>query len=561
MSRFKLFLFLVLQFLAIDLWSQQFRYYMLSYSAEYFSDTVESPIESILSPASLVRRNKLKIPVSLSDMPLKKSVLSALTQQGLEIVGSSKWMKAVLVRIPDSVLVSNYPFYGKPQVSYLGKSTYTKKSESHDVNELIRALENRVSPESARDPQKGVYGLSYLQNDMINLIPLHQQGYEGKGIRIAVLDAGFSNLPSNLYFTHFYGQRHLLFSKDIVDPSSTVYDDNEHGTCVLSCMASYMPTGIKGTARNADYILLRTEDANAELPVEEFFWLMGAEMADSAGADLIQSSLGYNSFDESKLSHRFKELDGHTTLIAKAAQLAVQKGILVINSAGNEGDGDWRKIVTPADVNEVITVGGVDNTGFPAAFSSVGPTADKRVKPDVVALGERVYVVSDKGVLFPGNGTSYAAPLISGGMACLMQAVPSLAPAVYADALRLSSSLYFNPDKFSGYGIPDFQLALRILNGDSTIRNPDAILGLHKLSDGKLHVTVRLSSPQKILVQAINGEGNIIWSDKVNYKYSGVYRFALKPSKKWRGPMQIKVTFKDGSSYKIQTSNETKSNP
>lgn len=539
--------YLLLLLLPFNLFAQGDYYYWLEYKADMAVDSSVIKPSSIVSSKSLERRKKFGISWDKTDQPLPAFVFKQLKDSGYQITGTSRWLKSVVVHHKQKDVASKLKqLPGVIKVTAIGQvATKHSKIPIKDINELLRSLETRINPEIGHDVSKGSYGHSLLQNEMINTIPLHEKGLEGNGVCIAVLDAGFNKLNENLYFTHFFGKRHLMMTRDLVDPETDVYDDAEHGTCVLSCMAAYQPAGIKGTARNADYILIRTEDDGSESLLEEFYWVMGAELADSAGADLIQSSLGYNQFDESMMSHRHKDLDGKTTFISKGAALAVQKGILVVNSSGNEGDGDWRKIVAPADVKEVLTVGGVDATGFPSAFSSTGPTADRRIKPDVAALAEKVYVVSGNGVLYPGNGTSYAAPLISGGIACLMQACPKATPDEINNALRLSASIYDDADKYLGYGIPDMLLACRILGGDSLLPlNQNQLLDARYLSDKRIHYTIYIAQPQKLTLLIKGATDQVIYKDQFKIKQPGIYRFSIRASKRF--PAGDKVMLLNG---------------
>jgi subtilisin family serine protease len=276
---------------------------------------------------------------------------------------------------------------------------------------------------------------------------------------IGVLDAGFRNANTVGYLKPLFDEKRVLSTFDFVTKDSSVYEDDEHGVEVLSTMAATADGTLYGTAYKASYILLRTEDAATEKPIEEANWLMGAEYADSAGVDIINSSLGYFSFDPPYPSHVYTDLTGTRTLISRAAQWATEAGIVVVNSAGNEGTSAWRYIVAPADAPDVLAIGGVTSGNTQVSFSSIGPSADGRTKPDLAALGSGVVIGLPNGRISYGSGTSFASPLVAGLAAGFWQAHPRLTAAQVREALRRSGSQYASPDNRLGYGIPNFERA------------------------------------------------------------------------------------------------------
>ncbi len=500
-----------------------------------------------LSEKSIARRIKYQIPVGFSDIPVSASYLQQVGEKKLVVSGVSKWLNAAVIKCKSKQEIDSIrKLVGLKRITYLGQQKVLRKEESvKDLNELISTLEGKVNLETDSFGSKGFYGKSELQLNQLNIPSLHRQGYTGKDVLIAVMDAGFRNLPRNPVFRNLFLKKRILLTRDFISSGINVYDDDAHGTAVLSCMAAYQPNTLIGSSYDAGYILLRTEDESNEMLLEEITWILAAEYADSIGVDIIQSSLGYNEFDDMTQNHRIKEMDGKTTFVARGAKLASDKGIMVINSSGNEGDKDWRKIVTPADVKEVFTVGGVDSKSNPALFSSVGPTADKRVKPDFAALAEEVYVVSEDGIVYHGNGTSYACPLVAGLAACLLQATPEKSNLQIADALRLASNQYYDPDKYIGFGIPDGLLALKILGGDTSVSlNSDRLLDIRLLSDNQVHLTVYCHSPQKYEVQFLDQSGKILYAERNRVKQPGVFRFKTKTPKKWKSSIySVSVLF------------------
>jgi subtilisin family serine protease len=294
---------------------------------------------------------------------------------------------------------------------------------------------------------------------MLNGIPLHKAGYKGKGMTIAVFDGGFMNVDSIPAFKNV----NIIATRDFVyPPSDCIYEELDHGTEVLSTMAINEPDIFIGTAPEADYILIRTEDGRTESMAEEDFWVAAAEYADSIGADVINSSLGYHGFDKDLGSHQYRDLDGRQAICSRSASMLASKGMILTNSAGNEGNNTWKKINCPSDASDILTVGALTAKRINTLFSSVGPSADGRVKPDVMSLGAHAAVISGAGKHTYANGTSFASPITCGMVACLWQALPQKTALEIMDLIRSSSDRFDYPDNVFGYGIPDFWKALQL---------------------------------------------------------------------------------------------------
>ena len=305
------------------------------------------------------------------------------------------------------------------------------------------------------------------QVEMLGGVSMHEAGLTGKGITIAILDGGFQNYHRIPALTH----AHIVGSHDFVDPANNSIEAADrkekeakalsfhridHGTKVLSAMAAYAPEVMIGTAPDADFWLLRSEDHDTEQPVEEDYWTMAAEFADSVGADIINSSLGYYAYDEGLPSYRLRDLDGQTAFVSRTASLLASKGIILCNSAGNSGMGKWKKIGVPADARNILTVGAIDAEGEMAPFSSIGPSQDGRVKPDVVARGSNTTLISGRGTLVHDMGTSFSTPVVCGMVACLWQGMPERSALEIIELVRQCASQHDCPDNVFGYGIPDF---------------------------------------------------------------------------------------------------------
>jgi subtilisin family serine protease len=308
------------------------------------------------------------------------------------------------------------------------------------------------------------YGNANVQIEMLNGDKLHNMGFQGQGVTVAVLDAGFYRADQIAFFDSLRNSGRVLGTHDFVQGGTSVFEDNSHGLSVLSTMAGYVPGVFVGTAPKASYWLLRTEDADSENLIEEDNWVRGAEFADSVGAQIINSSLGYTVFDDSSASHTYSELNGNTTRISIGADIAASKGILVINSAGNSGADPWKYVGAPADADSVLSIGAVDAERNYASFSSQGPTSDGRIKPNVSAMGELSWVITSSGMPGKSNGTSFSSPILAGMAACLWQAHPEAKSMEVFKAIEQSGDQYATPDEKKGFGIPDFLIAHSILS-------------------------------------------------------------------------------------------------
>ncbi|WP_159517688.1 S8 family serine peptidase [Sunxiuqinia indica] len=412
--------------------------------------------EQFLSPRAIERRQKQNIAIDERDLPVSVNYLQQLQEQGAEIIHTSKWLNGATIRATKSIyeqIRQNLNFIAFSELTKPGiflKSARNKFQTEHQLNEI-----------NITD-----YGSSYHQLQLFNGQLLHALGYQGEGMYIAVLDAGFYKVDELPAFEQLWGENRILGTKDFVDPGGDVFLAHTHGTNVLSTMGGYVKNELIGTAPKASYYLLRSEDGATEYLIEEDNWVAAAEWADSAGCDVINSSLGYTTFDDPNMNHSYAEMDGNTTRITKAANIAVEKGMLVFSSAGNEADNPWKYLVAPSDGDVVIGVGAVNNDSIWAPFSSLGPSADGDVKPNLAAVGWGTILQKTDGSIGPSNGTSFASPVLAGMAACLWQAHPEATNLEIKEALEKSASQYASPNDTLGYGIPNFQLANLFLRPD-----------------------------------------------------------------------------------------------
>ena len=425
----------------------------LYYYRIYFTDKGSAlfnydPVQ-LLSPAAITRREKYGIEaLNVNDLPVSNQYLSQVSQYGLTFKCASKWMNTAVFTSPSPV-----------SASALEELTFITE---------VRLVKHPAEPVKHGYSKYGITEPVVAKDEFDPRVPLngnilHQSGFTGRGVTIAVIDAGFFNADIIESLMPLRQRGGIIATHDFVSGSDNVYDYHTHGTSVMSILAGNLQGLIHGTAPDADYILLRSEDAATEYPVEMDYWAAAAEYADSAGADIISSSLGYFTFDDPLMDYSFNDMDGNTTFITQAADIAASKGMLVVVSAGNERNKEWLRILAPSDGDSVVGVGAVNQNLTISVFSSAGYSADGRVKPDVVAPGVNLNIQNYPEQVSGGSGTSFSCPVISGLSASLMQAVPAASPLEIRSVLHESSDRYNNPDTLYGYGSPDFLKALRLL--------------------------------------------------------------------------------------------------
>ena len=388
-----------------------------------------------------------------------------------QFVGTSRWQNTVLVRSTDTLLLrclAELPFVSEARQVWQSPDSIERRGPKIKVHEGWNQW----------DSIKGeLYGNGKEQIEMLQGHRLHSIGMKGKGITIAVLDGGFQNcneIPA-IQHANIVGGKNFVWSRESQGQASDLHTfrlevpvpmilfrATDHGTKVLSTMAANEPQVLVGTAPEARYWLLRCEDTETEQPVEEDYWTMAAEFADSAGVDIISSSLGYSNYDGTDNDYRQRNLDGRTALISRAASMLARKGIILVSSAGNSGMGPWKKIEVPGDAIDILTVGALNRQKENAAFSGVGPTQDGRVKPDVMALGSPAVLISGRGTIVRDMGTSFSTPIVAGLVACLWQALPEKTALDIIALVRQTASQHDEPDNIYGYGIPNFWRAYMI---------------------------------------------------------------------------------------------------
>ena len=438
--------------------------------------SIKNPIQ-FLSPESIQRKIRYNITLDSTDLPVTPSYLDSIRSAGaVTILNTSKWLNQVLIKTTDPaalVKISKWPFVkktvpiAKRANSFIipGVQSFTAKTNDISTATLSSSTVNVLN-----------YGMNLPQIALHEGEYLHNKGFTGAGMKIAVLDAGFYRYQNITAFDSLRANGQILGTWDYVENGPSVNEDDSHGMMCLSIMAGNLPGTYIGTAPKARYYLFRTEDVASEYPVEEQNWAAAAEKADSLGVDLITSSLGYNQFDDASFNHVYSDMDGTKTIVSKAAAFAVSKGMIVTNSAGNEGAKAWKYIIAPADVENVLTVGAINVNKQVASFSSYGPAAGGKIKPDVTSVGWNTVLINTTGAVATGNGTSFSNPNMAGLVTCLWQAFPEFSNLEILDAIRKSTDHYTTPDVRTGYGIPNMRLAFNSLEAERFIRKASNIL-------------------------------------------------------------------------------------
>lgn len=470
---------------------QQYRIWLVDKTGSPCS--LENPTD-FLSPRAIAQREKENIPIDSTDLPVSTEWLKQLSESGARILATSKWLNTVTIALTDA-----------SQISAIGNLPFVKGYEALGSPVLTSLSVRSQKKQQIEDDTP--YGDATLQIALHNGDKLHQAGFSGQGMTIAVIDGGFLHADRNPRFD----QNHIAGWHDFVDDQIDFEHGDTHGSSVLSTMLVNDSNTFIGTAPKASYWLLRSEDTATEYPAEEDFWVAALEYADSLGVDVITSSLGYSQFDNPQFDHSWEQLDGKTTFISCGAAMGVKKGLLIIVSAGNERAGSWKKITVPADVDGLLTVGAVDTQRKPAYFSGCGFTSDGRIKPDVAGLGTSAATIDPNGGLLSKDGTSFSTPIIAGLTACLRQALPDLPAREIIDLIRQNSSQYLTPDSLMGYGIPDFYAAYRQGSGIETPQTPGSPLRL-AYRQGIPIVTVAglPANEREIMLDIYNLEGTII---------------------------------------------------
>ena len=520
----KIMLLMVLLFTATFCFSQEEAWV-------YFKDKpdndfyLSNPLE-MLSQKALDRRTKQGIALDDKDVPLHQPYIDVVASSvGITVMAKSKWLNALHIRGTQTDIEVLKLLEFVERVDFADKSL--------NSNARVKSRQEISTVKKEGEVQSDFnYGTSANQIQMLNGHLLHQQDYTGTGMTIAVLDAGFPGVNTTQPFQRLRDKGLIRGGYNYLSRSDDFYTAGTHGTIVLSSMAGYIEGQLTGTAPDADYYLFITEDSTSENPVEESYWVEAAEVADSLGVDVINSSLGYFKYDDPRYSYSYENMDGQTAFISRGADIAVSRGVFCVVSAGNSGNTSTPHIGAPADAIDVLTVGAVDANESYVSFSSIGPSYDNRVKPDVMARGYQVTMATIEGNLGSASGTSFSSPITAGLVACLWQALPNKTNTELRELIKESADRYNSPTIQYGYGIPDFNRALQngmgLTDGDFIVYpNPTDGLVNFVFPNNKQNTTVTVFNNlgQRVIEEYITLDNP---SFNISRLATGVYSYKLE---------------------------------
>jgi subtilisin family serine protease len=451
------FVFIVL--FSITVYAQEQNRYMVFFDDKSGTGYSLDAPEAFLSIEALERRYNQNIPVDSSDLPVSQVYTNTLRSlEGVSVFFTTKWMNGVLIETSESQLqeISNLLFVRS--IEYVAPGV--KLSDGARTGRNSRNYKKQEVRDTVLE--------SEAQNEFIGVDEMHEEGYKGEDMSIAIFDSGFEYIDQSSFFTHLFEDNLYMAGRDFIRNSGNVFQYDSHGSKVISCISAYTENVYSGTAPEAEIVLCITEDVSGEYRIEEYNWLFAAEYADSLGVDIINSSVGYSYFNDDTMDYSYNDLDGNTAVVSRAARMAASKGMLVVVSNGNEGNNAWTYLNAPADADSILAVGSVTYDEVRSNFASYGPTSDGRIKPDISALGSWARVVYQDEITY-ANGTSFSTPMVAGLAAGFWQAFPKLSNMEVIEYLKMSSSQSNAPDTLVGYGIPNFTRAYnqaRIIEGE-----------------------------------------------------------------------------------------------
>ena len=484
----------------------------------YFRNKTGTPFsvtqpQAFLSARALARRTRQGIAVLPRDLPVNPAYVTQIRalSGGPQVLYTSRWFNAAVVSCDSATLARVTALAFVRNAATLNRSYKVPVAAPAPVQIPLPAQRGTLAT-------RAQYGSAYRQNEQIGALAMHDAGYRGNGMQIAVFDAGFPGINQISAMQPVFLEQRMLGTRNFVDGGTNVYTRDSHGTNCLSTIGANQAGFYIGTAPKASFYLCITEDISSEHPIEEANWLAAAEYADSSGVDVISSSLGYTEFDPPSTSYTYADMNGRTAISSRAAAFAARVGMVVVSAAGNEGDDPWHYISAPADADSIVSVGAVDSLGAHAVFSSYGPSFDGRIKPTLSAMGLQSAVLAPNGGAFRGSGTSFACPILAGMVAGFWQANPTLTAQQVILALRNTASQATAPDNTLGYGIPNFVTAYNALHPNSPLATTRAVdaseaLGLYPNPSGDGPLTLTLPPAfrgQPLRVRVLDARGAVV---------------------------------------------------
>lgn len=488
---------------------------------QYYFD---NPLQ-MLTQRSLDRRLTQNIALDIKDVPIHQPFIDQIaTANGITVLAKSKWLNCLHVRGLQTDIASLSSLSFVASIQYANHSLNARNSSNTSSNQTNKWQESLVTYN---------YGNATTQVQMLNTQVLHEQNYTGSGKIIAIMDAGFPGVDTTTPFQRLRDNGLILGGYDFVNNTTNPYVSNQHGTQVLSTMGGFVANQLVGTAPDAKYYLFITEDYSSETPLEETNWAEAAEMADYYGVDIINTSLGYFGYDNISYSYNYSHMNGTKSIIAQAADIAFSRGMITVTSAGNSGNSGNPYVATPADALTTLTVGAVAADRTRSYFSSIGPTFDGRLKPDVMALGSSSTVANQAGVVTTSSGTSFSGPIMAGSVASLWSAYPNKTNAEILQMVKQSADLYTTPNNQYGFGIPNFKLAL---NNERFSKNIEILFNVYP---NPAEFEIKFAVPKNMInsiLKIYNNIGQLVLEKNVsnelerisiqNYP-SGIYHYNL----------------------------------
>ena len=443
--------------------------------------TINNPSQ-YLSARAIQRRVRQNISIDSTDLPITPGYVDSIKLAGnVIILNKSKWLNEVCIQTTDVAAlakINSFPFVvsSSPvmRIQQQGNKEITQTRNKFN-EEIYQTTAVTKTANTTGDVLN--YGNSLAQIHIHEGEFLHNAGFKGEGMLLAMFDGGYRNYLTVTAFDSARNNNQIVETYDFVQNETSVNEDDPHGMYVFSIIAANWPGQLVGSCIKAKYYLYRTEDVTTEYPIEEQNWAAAAERADSIGVDVFSTSLGYSTFTNPVFDHTYADMNGRITIIARANAMAAKKGIISVVSAGNDGANTWHFIATPADADSIVTVGAVTAAGVVANFSSYGPSSDGRVKPTVASVGQGTAFAGLNSLPGFGNGTSFGAPNLAGLITCLWQAFPEFTNMQVIEAVKRSSSIYTTPNDRIGYGIPNFHKAYDGLFQQRALLQANIILG------------------------------------------------------------------------------------